>query len=359
MSAERQAALVDSTEIHEFPLPESAANIDWLARSKEAAEGLQGLIRHTRMVDSAALSSHGTVVIKDETEHRGNGFKIRNATWAAMQYIKQGDRSFTTGTSGTFGIGLAEVLSHLGYPFEPVVPTCTPQSKVRVMQQFGADVLIHGDTVDESLLHAAKIAKRQNTRFIHPFANVYSIAGASTIAWELYNDEPDMTHLVLPYGGGSLAAGVATVFKVLRPEVQVVVAQVEKNTAFVDSVLSGKRRRSEDLDTRFGGVAVREVHPLNLALASIAVDRVITLPSDYLYETLHLLKPEAEMGKVLEEASVPSLGGARYLATQEELTGARIVAIATGANPGPTTKAYSAAVARNLSEQRKPLEKCA
>lgn len=361
MKTSNKNALVDSTDVHQFPLPDGVDRIDWIAQSKYTFEQLDGLIRHTDMVDSQALSSSGSVVIKNETLHKGNTFKTRNATSAALHYVKRGERDFITGSAGSFGIGLADFFSHfkkddapegVNFELEVVVPDCTHKPKIELLHSLGALVTIHGNTVDEALKYASAKATSNNLRFVHPFANVYSILGASTIAWELLQDEPDMTHLVLPYGGGSMAAGVGTIVKKLKPEVEIAVAQVERNSAFNDSVVSGETKQSNTPDTRFGGIAVRATHPLNLGLASLVVDRVLTLSAGYLYETLDTLKDQDELGKVLEEAGACSPAGARYLAEKESLVGARIVAIATGANPGPVTAVYSAAVARRRADSK-------
>ncbi len=339
----------ESTDINRFPVPEHALTVDFMGQSQAAADLMVGtLVRRTGLVNSAALSNEGQVRIKDETVHRGSSFKTRNAINGAVHYVRQGDHQFITASAGSFGIGLAEALSHWGHDLEVVVPACTNQAKTHAIESLGADVVVHGETVDEALSHAVERAKQTSARFVHPFANIYSIAGASTIAWELLEDAPNMTHVVLPFGGGSIAAGVGTVIKQLRPDVEVVVAQVAKNTAFVDSVLTGVPQTSNDLDTRFGGIAVKSTHPLTLGLGSQAVDRVLKLPARYIYETLHNLKPRDELGKVLEEAGVCSPAGARFLAEQTDNRGAEIVAIATGANPGPVVNSYSKAIAQRL-----------
>lgn len=339
-----------SSNIHRFPLPELVRHIDWVEQSLATRNLLGELVWPGRVYTSDALSEYADVLVVDETQNPVGGFKIRNALAGVIHSLEREVGHFVTGSAGTYGRSLAE--SVRGVPNTSAVvhvPTCTRSSSVADLRQLGAEVIVAGTSVDESINHAQQYAKKTGFKFLHPFANIQSILGASTIAWDIANNVPDATHVVLPYGGGSLAAGVGAVLKELKPAVEIVAVQVTKNTPFVDSVLTGHVQVAPDLDTRFGGIAVKNVHPLNLALASQAVSRALTLPGDYLYDTLHLLSAKNEMGKVLEEAGVASPAGARFLASLPEFAGAKIVALATGANPGPDTAHYAAAVHNRLT----------
>jgi threonine dehydratase len=185
--------------------------------------------------------------------------------------------------------------------------------------------------------------------FLHPFGPD-SIAGAASIGHELADEMPDMTHLVLPVGGGSLLPGAASVVKERLPGVQVVAVQVERCTAYIDSLIAGSPRMADNVDTRFSGIAVGQTQPLNLALGSPLIDQAVVLDPRYAYETVHLYK--GETGTLLEDSAAVSLGAVRYLASLPAYQGAKFVTVASGGNPDDLIERYAAAVARRAQENR-------
>jgi threonine dehydratase len=209
---------------------------------------------------------------------------------------------------------------------------------------------VHGRNFNAAHEYAKTRARELDRTYLHPFANPWTIAGQATIGRELVEQAPDMTTLVLPVGGGSLLAGAASVVRQHLPDVRIVAAQVERCTAYVDSLRMARRQVATDVDTRFGGLAVSRTNPLTLALGSRLVDQVIVLDSRLVYETVDIYKEHE--GVLLDETGATGVAATRYLASLATNGDEKFVTVATGANPDPDLKNYAAAVARRLAYER-------
>jgi threonine dehydratase len=94
--------------------------------------------------------------------------------------------------------------------------------KVARCRQFGASVVLHGDTFDEARSEAGRLAEERELTYIHPFDDPQVIAGQGTLAFEILEQVPDAEAIVVPVGGGGLLAGVATVLEALKPSLQII-----------------------------------------------------------------------------------------------------------------------------------------
>jgi threonine dehydratase len=189
---------------------------------------------------------------------------------------------------------------------------------------------------DEANEHARQHAEREGVAYLHPFASRANIAGTGILGLELDEQLPEMTHLAVQFGGGSLESGLGSVMKQLRPEVHVAAVQVRGCSPFVDSVMSGEVWEATDLSShimpsffaRLGGVGVGKTHPLTLGVGSRAVDSVDTVTSGSVYATMHDV--QQELGVLPEFAGAVGLEMARKLARSHFIEGAKIVAVLTG-----------------------------
>ena len=102
------------------------------------------------------------------------------------------------------------------------MPTTTPLVKVNNTKDYGAKVILHGEVFDESAELAAKLAEEEGLTYIHPFNDLEVATGQGTIAYEIFQDLPDVDVILVPIGGGGLAAGVSTLAKLLNPNVEVI-----------------------------------------------------------------------------------------------------------------------------------------
>ena len=128
-------------------------------------------------------------------------------------------------SAGNHAQGVAYHATRLGIPATIVMPRLTPFVKVEKTAQFGAKVVLEGETVDEAADYAQQLAAERDLVFIHPYDDPAIIAGQGTIGLEILADVPEVEVLVVPIGGGGLIAGVATAAKALKPEIEIVGVQ--------------------------------------------------------------------------------------------------------------------------------------
>ncbi len=125
-------------------------------------------------------------------------------------------------SAGNHALGLAWHGRSLGIPVTVVMPRFAPLVKVARCRQFGAKVVLHGDTFDGSRSEAWRLAEERALTYIHPFDDPQVIAGQGTLAFEILEQVPDAEAIVVPVGGGGLLAGVATVLQALKPSLQII-----------------------------------------------------------------------------------------------------------------------------------------
>ncbi|HEY1226288.1 MAG TPA: threonine ammonia-lyase, partial [Ramlibacter sp.] len=128
-------------------------------------------------------------------------------------------------SAGNHAQGVAYHAQRLGLRAVIVMPRFTPGVKVERTRGFGAEVVLHGDTLEEARSHAMQLAEREQLVLVHPYDDEAIVAGQGTAALEMLADVPELDTLVVSVGGGGLIAGMAVVAKALKPGIQVVGVQ--------------------------------------------------------------------------------------------------------------------------------------
>ena len=317
---------------------------------KAAQEASQRIADHT--IDTPVYVSQrlstgaATVWIKDESCQPSHAFKDRGALNAVTSHAMNGVKLVVAGSAGNHGKGLARAAKINEIGAIVVVGESSTQEKRDSIAAYGAEILVKGRTFDEALEFAKATCHARNGRFVHPFADSLVIAGQATIGLELLHQSPDMTHLVLPVGGGGLLAGVASVVKASRPEVKVIAAQASGCDAFVYSLNSGRPVRGRAVDSRFEGTAVGTIDNFTFEIAKRLVDGTMLVEPTDVDKVIYEFK--LETGTLLERAGGVGPAAARQLAASLAGRGAQIVTIASGANPPAALANYIDSKARRL-----------
>jgi threonine dehydratase len=305
---------------------------DIAAAAEEAAGRIDGFVAETPVHLSPSLSAEGAqVAVKAETQQIGGSFKDRGAGNAVLYQTEQGLSVFVTTSAGNHGRGVGRAAVECGAEAAIVLPESASREKRDGIARTGAELIIHGENFDEALVYGLDLADARGGYFVHPYADRQVIAGQATIGLELLRQNPDMTHLVLPVGGGGLLAGVAAVIKEHAQNVKIIAAQVAGNTAYVDSLKGGVALQNQPIDKHLEGIAVGNVHPMTFELAKKLVDYTVVIDTFALYQTIAAYKKE--QGVLLETAGAVSPAAAGLLAhTALKEQDVRLVAIASGAN---------------------------
>jgi len=210
-------------------LTTTAADVDTsqvsLSEIVAARSRLNGSILRTACVESPALSelTGAQVFCKQEHLQRTGSFKERGARNALAQLSPaQAKAGVIAASAGNHALGLAWHGRQLGIPVTVVMPRFAPVVKVARCRQFGASVVLHGDTFDDARAEADRLTKERDLAYIHPFDDPHVIAGQGTLAFEILEQVPDAEAILVPVGGGGLLAGIATVLHALKPELQII-----------------------------------------------------------------------------------------------------------------------------------------
>jgi threonine dehydratase len=324
-------------ELHAFPVPVELEGANFVDLSRQARDRFLENIAVTPLERSEMLSyGDNDVYIKRADQLPGGNFKSLSATNTIAGHAKAGHDRYAFATAGSYGIGIGYATDLYGGRPTAFVPEGSSQEKWDIMQALGVEVIESGSNFDQANEHARQYAEEHSSEYIHPFASVANLAGTGVLGLELDEQSPEMTHVVLQFGGGSLVGGVGSVIKQLRPEVHIETVQVAGCSPFVDSVRSGEIIEAKDRSShimpsyfaRLGGVGVGKTHPLTLGVGSRAIDTVGTIWSRDVYATMHDVREES--GVLPEFAAAVSLEGARQLARSRDIEGATIVAVLTG-----------------------------
>lgn len=267
----------------------------------------RGLVEPTPVLPSPALSDAvgGTVVLKAENLQRTGAFKVRGAVNKLAVLGPAARRGVTAGSAGNHAQALAVAAAHHGVSCEIYVPTGAPISKIAACQGYGARVHEVGSGVADAVAAARGRAESDGLVFCHPYDDPSVVAGQGTVGLELIDDIADLAAVIVPVGGGGLAAGVAIAIKSRRPEVQVIGVQAAECSPFATGVAV-----DGPVATLADGIAVKSPGELTGPLVERWVDDIVTVDEDTIADAMVLLMQRAKL--VVEGAG--AVGAAALLA---------------------------------------------
>lgn len=301
-----------------------------------AAALLDGVVHRTPVESSRALSSliGAPVLLKCENLQRAGSFKLRGA-YLRMSRLSaaERERGVVAASAGNHAQGVALAASLLGLDATVYMPRDAALPKIAATREYGARVELVGDSVDEALVVATEHAERTGAVLIHPFDHPDIVAGQGTIGLEILDQVPQVDTVVVPIGGGGLAAGIAVAVKSVRPEVRVVGVQAAGAAAYPASLAAGAPVPMTGMSTMADGIAVGRPGRVPFALVSRYVDEVRTVGEEDLSRALLFVAERAKL--VVEPSGAAAV--AALLADPDyfaEATGP-VVAVLSGGNIDP------------------------
>ena len=242
-----------------------------------AAERIAPIARRTPLLDVSAAAGW-PLLLKAENLQPGGAFKIRGAyNMVAQLTDEQRRRGVITYSSGNHGQALALAARELGAPAVVVMPTTAPRIKVDGARAFGAEVIFAGTTSVERRTRAEQEADARRLTMVPPFDHEWIIAGQATVGLEILEQRPDVAAVLVPIGGGGLAAGVATAIKLSRPAVQIIGVEPTGAAAMKASLDAGEPVTLPKTDSIADGLM--PVRPGDLTFAHVQkyVDHIVTV----------------------------------------------------------------------------------
>ena len=194
-----------------------------LDRFEEAARLVKEVTKETKLVYSSYLSERtgNKVYLKPENMQMTGAYKLRGAYYKVSTLsAKERAKGIITASAGNHAQGVAYAAKEYGLKAVIVMPTTTPLIKVNRTKNLGAEVILYGDVYDEACEKALQLAGEKGYTFIHPFDDETVATGQGTIAMEIFQDLPVVDYILVPIGGGGLAAGVSTLANFLIPRLR-------------------------------------------------------------------------------------------------------------------------------------------
>jgi threonine dehydratase len=248
-----------------------------------ARQRIAPYVYRTPLMRSAWLSdlTGARVSLKPESLQRTNSFKARGAFNAVVARLERSGGAaarLVTASAGNHGRGLAAAARTFKLPLVVFTPADAPQAKLPAIRRDGADLRPDGRDYDDAERMAKAFATQTGAEFISPYSDVDVIAGAATVALEMFEDEPDLDTLLVPIGGGGLISGVASVAKAINPRCEVIGVEVAASNAFQQSVRAGKLVEIVPGETLADGLGGNpDPDTITFTIIQKVVDRIVTV----------------------------------------------------------------------------------
>lgn len=273
------------------------------------------------------------ILLKREDLQVVRSYKIRGAyNKISSLSSKEIQNGVVCASAGNHAQGVAYACQKLGIKGKIYMPAPTPKQKVNQVAMFGkefVDVILIGDTFDDSFLAATEYSIKTNAAFIHPFDDEKVIEGQGTVGLEIMEDaEGPIDYLIVPIGGGGLAAGISSVFKQLSPTTKIIGVEPEGAPAMKYSIEMGENTALEHIDKFVDGAAVKKVGDKTFQICNDLLDRVMTVPEGRVCTTI--LKLYNHDAIVVEPAGALTITALEDL--KAEIQGKRVVCIVSGSN---------------------------
>jgi threonine dehydratase len=256
---------------------------------QRAADLLDGVVRRTPLEHSRGLAGlvGGPVWLKCENLQRTGSFKIRGA-YTRLHALSDADRErgVVAASAGNHAQGVALAARLLGLTATVFMPLRAALPKIAATRGYGADVRLVGENLSEALRSAEEFASSTGALFVHPFDHPAVVAGQGTVGLEIAEQVPRARTVLVPTGGGGLAAGVAAAMSELAPNARVVGVQAAEMAAWPASLVAGEPVPAPTRATIADGIAVPKPGTAPFGLVAKLVDEVLTVTEDALARAL-------------------------------------------------------------------------
>ncbi len=303
-----------------------------LQNIRDAAVRLQGQVLDTPCVESKTLSDivGAQVFLKFENLQFTASFKERGACNKLAQLTPaERARGVVAMSAGNHAQGVAYHAQRLGIRAVIVMPRFTPGVKVERTRGFGAEVVLHGDTLEAASAHAHALAEAQGLVFVHPYDDEAVAAGQGTLGLEMLAAVPDLDTLVIAVGGGGLMAGVATAARALRPDITLIGVQTTRFPAMVNAVQG--THYPQGTSTIAEGIAVGTPGQMTQEVIKRLVDDLVLVDEGDIEQAVLML---LEIEKTLVEGA-GAAGLAALLRYPERFAGQKVGLVLCGGNIDP------------------------
>src|SRR5271169_1382347 len=228
------------------------------AQAQEARRNIASVAVRTPLIRCNADPS-ANLYLKLENLQPIGSFKIRGAANVMARTPRQQlTRGVLTASAGNMAQGVAFCAQRIGVSATIVAPDAAPTTKIRAVERMGGRV-IKVPFAEWWRTFETRSYPGVNATFIHAFDDPHVMAGNGTIAFELLEDLPELDAVVIPWGGGGLSCGIASVLRALAPRVRIYAAEIETAAPLAPSLAAGQPRTVEYTPSFVDGIGSKTV----------------------------------------------------------------------------------------------------
>jgi threonine dehydratase len=284
---------------------------------EEARDRIRGIARETPVYGSDTLSrlSGRQVWLKAENLQRTGAFKARGAV-NRVATLTEEERAVgvVAASAGNHGQAVAWAARQAGIRARVFVPQDAPMSKVEAIRNYGAETVFAGEHFEDAMAAAVAYIEETGATFLHPFEDPFVIAGQGTIGLELLEQVQAAGTVLIPVGGGGLAAGIATALRAKRSDVRIVGVQAGKSGFTIAD-----------------GVFVKQPGELTMSILDDLLDDMVDVSDEAISEAIVLLLERTKL--VVEGAGAV---GVAALLTGKAGGEGPVAIVLSGGNIDPT-----------------------
>ncbi|MBO5484093.1 MAG: threonine ammonia-lyase [Lachnospiraceae bacterium] len=300
-----------------------------LDKFEEASEKVKEVTLPTNLIYSEYFSemTGNKVYLKPENLQNTGAYKVRGAYYKISTLTEEEKtKGLITASAGNHAQGVANAAKIYGVPAVIVMPTTTPLIKVNRTKSYGADVVLHGNVYDESYQKAVELAQEEGYTFVHPFNDLAVATGQGTIAMEIFKELPTVDIILVPIGGGGLAAGVSTLAKLLNPNIKVIGVEPANAACMKASLEAGEIVSLPSAVTIADGTAVKTPGDIVFPYIQKNIDEIITIEDQELI--VNFLDVVENHKMVVENSGLLTVAALKHLNCRDK----RVVSILSGGN---------------------------
>jgi len=300
-----------------------------------ARQRIAPYVRRTPLAESPWLSDlcGARVSLKLESLQASNSFKRRGAFNAVVARLERGDiapaSTLVTASAGNHGRALAAAAEAFRLPLVVFTPHDAPQAKTSAIRRHGATLRADGHDYDHAELLAKAYAAETGAAFISPYSDADVIAGAATVALEIFEDAPDTDLVLVPIGGGGLISAIASVAAEIGGAARAIGIELDVAHAFLTSLGAGRLVHIEAGPSIAEGLGGNpDPDTITFAIIQRHVKQIVTVSeADLQAAVVALVDAEHLIVEPSGAAGIAALIGKRLA-----VSGSRVVVVVTGSN---------------------------
>lgn len=302
---------------------------------KSAAEKLQGIASISPLEEHQRFSDkyYCKMLFKREDLQQVRSYKIRGAYNKISSLTKEETKNgIVCASAGNHAQGVALSCQILKIKGKIFMPTPTPNQKVEQVKMFGkefVEVVLVGDTFDDSYHKAIEECEQYNKPLVHPFNDQKVIEGQGTVGLEIIQQsETPIDYIFIPVGGGGLASGLSSVVKALSPETKIIGIEPAGAPSMSKSIEKGELVQLDEIEKFVDGASVQRVGDLTFEICQKNLDVMTTVHEGKICQTI--LEMYNKDAIVAEPAGVMSIAALDEF--KEEIKGKTVVCLVSGSN---------------------------